>query len=122
MQVKTIQLVERVQIDEAFDVVGWKEVPSDVEHRATPLEARSVDDVRRRHDETTLIGGVQLDGGGKELAKRLHAVEQSCRLSGDDLYAFFRRRELVPLGVERRARWIECEHDARVGSGHAGGE
>ena len=51
MQVQPIQLVERVQIDEALDVVGPEKVARDVEHRAAPLEARHVDDVRRGHDQ-----------------------------------------------------------------------
>ena len=49
MQVQPVELIEREQIDVPLDVVDPEEMARDVEHRATPREAGTIDDVNCWH-------------------------------------------------------------------------
>ena len=108
VQMQPIDLVQRVQVDEPFDVLGLQKMAGDVEHRAAPLVSRHVDDVGRGHDQPPHVRRRMLDGRRQELSHRLHAVKQPRRLCRDDSDLRLRRRELVSLIAELRRvrrRW-----------------
>src|SRR5690606_24685672 len=51
MEVQTVHLVHGQMVDVALRVGGCEEVACDIEHGASPLETRRVDDAADRHRE-----------------------------------------------------------------------
>ena len=62
MQMQAIDLVQRERSMKRFTSSRAEEMARDVEHRAAPLEARHVDDVRGRHDEPPIDRRLMFDG------------------------------------------------------------
>jgi hypothetical protein len=72
VQVEVVDLVQRNQIDVAFNLFDRKEMPRDVEHRASILESRIVQNPSTEDGPRSrlfVIGHIAaLDRSGRELA------------------------------------------------------
>ena len=116
MQVQSIQLVQREQIDVPLHGLDAEEMARDIEHRAAPREARHVRDASARHSETTADRGAMLDRPREKLPDRLHPIEQPVRLGGGERDAVPRDRELIALEAECGVRCVEESRMLRGGA------
>ena len=89
MQVERVELIEREEVDVLLHLVDGEEVPRHIKHRASPSEARLIDDPAGGDRPTTyhtMLALLGLDRGGEQLPQRLHATEQPGTRSGDQAH------------------------------------
>src|SRR5207237_5814029 len=118
MPVEDVELVQREEIDVLEDEFLRHEVAAHVEMAPAPGEARPILDLERRNRPgRSGDRGAPVNVGREELAQCLRAVAYPGRFGSADRPLLRGDRGALALFAKTSKRRVECERDARPGSG-----